>query len=230
MLIGFTQEVSPAIGECQVTFIDRAAIDYQQARHQHNAYCATLERCGVQLNRLQSSLAYPDGCFVEDTAIIVDELAIITNPGAASRRGEIDLMETELARYRGVARIAPPANIDGGDVLQVGRKIFVGLSSRTNRQGVEALKHLLQPYGYQVIPISIKASLHLKTACTAIDDETLLINPAWIDREQLKGFAIVCIPTHEPWAANTIRTNGTLCLQTGFPATAELVGKHHSRI
>ena len=123
---------------------------------QHDSYCAVLKKHGVIVEELSENKSYPDACFVEDTAIVVDELAIISSMGTASRRGETKLIERELSRYREIAHILPPATIEGGDVLRVGKKIYFGQSSRTNVKGVEELANILNPLGYKVIPVETK--------------------------------------------------------------------------
>lgn len=230
MLIGFTHAVSPNIPSCEITFIDRAQINYELAVRQHDEYCAVLKKCGVVVKRLSANLSYPDSCFVEDTAIVLDELAIVTSMGTASRRGETAAIEAELSKYREIAQIQLPAMIEGGDVLQVGRKLFVGLSSRTNAQGIKELSRITEPLGYSLSPVNIKSSLHFKTACSAINDETLLVNPNWIDLEPFKGFNVLFTPDDESWAANTLRISDITCLQAGFPKTVELVERLHHRI
>jgi dimethylargininase len=223
MIRAITHKVSPRIVECQLTFIDRTPIDFQLAARQHDEYCAALEKHSAIVERLSENDSYPDSCFVEDTAIVVDELAIITSMGAASRRGETALIEREMSKYRDVAHISLPATIEGGDVLRVGKKVYVGQSSRTNIQGVEELAKILTPLGYKVIPVETKRSLHLKSACTAIDDETLLVNPRWVELDGFKGFKLLYTPAEEPWSANVLRIGPTVCLQPGFPRTIDMV-------
>lgn len=141
MLVGFTRAVSPKFASCEVTYIERVPINYELAVQQHDRYCEVLRKCGVVVKQL-SALSYPDSCFVEDTAIVIDELAIITSMGSASRRGETVAIEPELAKYREIVQIQLPATIEGGDVLQVGKKLFVGLSSRTNAEGIKELARI----------------------------------------------------------------------------------------
>ena len=223
MLRAITHKVSPRIAECQLTFIDRSPIDLQLAVSQHDNYCAVLNKLGAVVTKLSANESYPDSCFVEDTAIVVDELAIICSMGVSSRRGETRLIERELSKYRETVRIPLPATIEGGDVLRVGKKVFVGQSSRTNLQGIEKLAKILEPLGYRVTEVRTKGSLHLKSACTAIDDETLFVNPEWIDLDALRGFRLVSTPPEEPWSANVLRVGTTLCLQAGFPKALELI-------
>jgi len=230
VLRAITHKVSPHINECELTFLDRSPIDLERAARQHDAYCAVLEKLGVTVERLSDNESYPDACFVEDTAIVTGELAIICCPGVSSRRGETELIERELSKHKRTVRISLPATIEGGDVLQMGEKIFAGQSRRTNSQGIDELARILKPYGYCVIPVKTKGSLHFKSACTAIDDETLFVNPEWVDLTPLKGFNLVYTPHEEPWSANVLRVGETVCIQAGFPAAAELIGRLARRV
>jgi dimethylargininase len=230
MLIAITRDVSPSIANCELTFIDRQPIDFEAATRQLENYRAALERCGAVVKRLPADSRYPDSCFVEDTAIVVDEVAVIASMGAVSRRGETAAVEAELAPYRRIARITLPATIDGGDVLRVGKKILVGLSTRTNEAGVVQLARLLEPAGYQVIPVRTSQSLHFKSDCTAIDDSTLLVNPDRIQVEDLQAFTTIHTPPNEPEAANVLRVNATLFVQAGFPVTMERLQRLHSSV
>jgi dimethylargininase len=143
--------------------------------------------------------------------------------GAASRRGETLLVEKNLSCFREIAYIKLPAQLEGGDVVRQGKKLFVGLSSRTNAQGVEALKEIVEPFGYRVSAVRVKGSLHLSTACSAITEETVLTNPRWIDQDAFKAVNVLTVPEDEPWGANTLRVKETICLEAGVPRTLELV-------
>lgn len=230
MLRAITHNVSSKIGDCELTFIDRAPIDLEKAARQHANYCALLEKLGVAIARLSENGSYPDACFVEDTAVVVDEVAIICSMGVASRRGETALIERELSRHRETARVLLPATIEGGDVLRVGKKVFVGLSTRTNDRGVDVLARVLTPLGYDVVPVLTKRSLHLKSVCTAIDDETLIVNPNWVGLDPFQGFNLVHTPADEPWAGNVLRVGKAVCVQEGFPKTVEMVGRVAERV
>ncbi len=230
MLRALTHKVSPRIAECEVTFVDRAPINLQLAGRQHDDYCAALKKLGVIVKELSENESYPDSCFVEDTAIVVDELAIICSMGVSSRRGETGLIERELSKYRDIAHISLPATIEGGDVLRIGKKIFIGQSSRTNREGIEELARILGPYGYRVVPVRTKGSLHLKSACTAIDEETLFVNPDWAELDAFRGFNLVYTPAEEPWSANILRVGATVCVQAGFPRAIELIERVAERV
>ena len=229
MLTAFTHKVSPAIGQCELTFVERAAIDYPLAERQHTAYCAALERCGANVRRLEVNLDYPDACFIEDTAFVTEEVAVITRPGAASRRGETKGIAGELSRYRPLRRIEPPATLEGGDLMLAGRTVYIGISRRTTQAGYQQLAAILEPFGYRLAAVPVHNSLHLKTACTLVDDETLLINPNWVDTAAFNGLRLLPVPAEEGWAANTLRVSETLLLAEGFRRTAELLAKRCSR-
>ena len=223
MPLALTRLPAPTLETGQLTYLERQSIDYQLALRQHDAYCEALGSCGLQVIRLEALSALADSVFVEDCAIILDELTILTSPGTLTRRDEIRQIEPEIARLRPVSRISPPATIEGGDVLQMGKTPFAGISPRTNPQGVQALQDILQPYGYSVIPVQVYGCLHLKTGCTALDEHTLLVNPGWIDLNPLRDFTLVPVPENEPWAANVLRVGETLFMSAAFPKTLELV-------
>jgi dimethylargininase len=222
-MIAITHAVSPLITECELTFINREPIDYQLACQQHDNYCQALRSLGAQVITLSDNLDYADCCFVEDTAIIVDEVAVITSMGVASRRKETPAIEKVLAQYRDIAHIDLPATIEGGDLLKAGKTLYLGVSNRTNMAGVNALADILAPFGYQVKPVTVKGSLHLKTACTLINDNYLLANPAWVDINQFADLNIIYTPDAEPWAANVLKVGDQILAQAGFPQTLELI-------
>ncbi len=230
MVIGLTRGVSPDIVRCELTFMERELINYDLAARQHDEYCGLLDYCGVKVEKLPASSDHPDCCFIEDTAIVLDELAVITSMGAASRRGEISAVRKALGKYRELAEIPPSASIEGGDVLRVGRKIFVGRSSRTSAAGIEDLARIATPLGYTVTPVAVRNSLHLTTACSLVGDDAVLINPRWADAEPFKEFDLLYTPDDEPWAANTFRIGGKVCLEAGFPRTIELVHKTNDQV
>jgi len=210
--VALTREVSPSLARCELTFLPREAIDLARAVAQHAAYCRLLESLGLEVVRLPADAAQPDCCFVEDTAVVLDELAVITHPGAPSRRGEVDVVAGALAPYRRLARIPDSARLDGGDVLVLGRRLFVGAT---------ALARLVAPFGYEVVPVPVTGCLHLKSAVTAIGDETVLANPAWADLAPLAGVEIVPVAAEEPWAANVLRVGDTVVAHAGFPRTLD---------
>jgi dimethylargininase len=220
--VAVTREVARSLERCELTFIDRDPIDHARASAQHQAYCERLVSLGLEVIRLPADEAQPDCCFVEDTAVVVDEVAIVTTLGAPSRRGETPAIEHELAKHRPIARIDLPATLDGGDVLIVGRTILVGETTRTNAAGIAALRHITQQHGYDVVVLQVPGCLHLKSAVTALSDETLLANRGLIDLDPIAHrFSVVDVDAAEPGAANVLRIQGELWAHPGYPRTFE---------
>lgn len=180
MLIAITRGVSACITECELTHLAREPINLERARTQHRQYENLLAELGCKLHRLPAEPELPDAVFVEDTAIVLDELAVITRPGAESRRGETASVAGVLKHYRKLFYIEPPATLDGGDVLQVGKTLFVGLSQRSNAEGIEQLRKVVSAFGYTVIAVTLHDCLHLKSAATQVIEDTLLINRQWV--------------------------------------------------
>jgi dimethylargininase len=228
-LVAITRAVSPALGACELTHLARAPIDIDLARAQHHAYEAALIDAGCLVERLDTSPDLPDSVFVEDVAIVFDEIAIITRPGAESRRRETPAVADALAAYRPLHVIKPPAVVDGGDVLVVGRQVFVGRSSRTNESAVAQLRQALTPFGYTVTDTVVRGCLHLKSAATALADDLLLVNRDWIDAATFAGFRFVDVDPSEPSAANALRLGDRIILSSSFPKTAERVAAHGLR-
>ena len=223
-LIALTRGVSASLPACELTFQAREAIDVSLAQAQHAEYRRLLAECGAQVSLVTPDDAAPDCCFIEDTAVVVDEIAVMAPLGAPSRRRESDQVATALSTFRSVRRLELPATLDGGDVLVVGRRVFIGLSSRTNAAGAEGLRRALEPFGYRIIPTEVRGCLHLKTAMTAIDDETLLANPTLVDPPA--GLRTLAVPDDEPSAGNVLRVGDALCLAASFPRTAERLRAH----
>jgi len=219
MLHALTRAVSPAIARCELTHLKREVIDVTLARAQHTAYEACLRDAGCRVERLDAGAEMPDAVFIEDVAIVLDETAIITRPGAASRRAETAAVAGALRRYRSLHRMESPATADGGDVLVVGRHVFVGRSSRTNDAGIADLRRVLAPFGYDVTPIEVHGCLHLKSAATAVGENLLLINPAWLPREPFARFDCIDVHPDEPSAANALRIGDRIIYPTMFPLT-----------
>jgi len=230
-IVALTREVSSAFDACELTHLTREPIDVGLARRQHAAYEALLAELGCEVERLPEERELPDSVFVEDAAVVVDELAVITRPGAESRRGETASVAAALARHRQLAHIEAPATLDGGDVLRVGKRVFVGLSARSNRQGVAQLAALLAPFGYAVEGVPLEDCLHLKTAVTEVAEGTLIINAAWIDRATLAAYEQIDVDPSEPFAANALRIVGgsadgdTVVVPTAFSRTADRLDK-----
>lgn len=193
------------------------------ANLQHQTYRAMLERCGAKVIVLDENLACPDSVFVEDPIIVFDEVAVLTSMGVESRRKESEAMERVFSKYRKIERIVLPAKIEGGDVLKIGKKIFVGESARTNKEGIEALKTIIKPFGYEVIAVKVTGCLHLKTGATALDDKTIFINSHWVDAEAFEGFAKVEALNDEPFGANVLKMGNILCMNEAFPKSIALI-------
>ncbi len=230
ILKAITRAVSRNISGCELTFKQREPVDYEQAVRQHEAYCNFLINRGADVIRIEAADSFPDCCFVADTAVVLDELAVVAHMGAPARRGEINAVEKILSQHRQIARIPPPATLDGGDIVMLGKEIFVGRSSRTNRAGIEAFSRLASPFGYKVTPVEVRGSLHLTTACSALDDETVLLNARWIDQSAFARCWVLHTPEDEPWAASTVRVGDALCVEAGAPRTLELVAKHCAQV
>lgn len=226
--IALTRDVSPRILECELTHVGRTPIDVATARLQHAGYERLLGVLGCDVRRIAPAPEHPDGVFVEDAAVVVDEVAVITRPGAASRRGETAGVEAALAGLRPIARIEAPGTLDGGDVLVVGRRVFVGRTARTNDEGIAQLGALLAPHGYTVAGVPVTGCLHLKTAVTALDDATVLMNPAWVDPAAFAPLAAIAVDPEEPMAANVLRIGDALLYAEAYPRTrAALEARGH---
>jgi dimethylargininase len=217
--IAITHVPSPALERGERTHVGREPIDFALAVEQHRGYRAMLESCGAEVVLLDVNRELPDSVFLEDTAIVLDEVAIVTPMGAQSRRPEPDGIAATLGQYRELRRIALPATIEGGDVVCIGRTILVGLSSRTNREGVDALRAIGGPLGYEVRAIAMRDALHFKSACTALPDGRLLVNPSWIPPGALDAFDTVPVAAEDPWGANVALVNGVVCAATEHAPT-----------
>jgi dimethylargininase len=223
MLTAITRAPGPELQKCELTHLTRQPIDFARAHAQHRAYLSALQRLGIDVIELGSDPMSPDGVFVEDTAIVLNELAIIASPTPLSRRAETLAIEAALHPFRSLLRLPAEARLEGGDVLGVGRTLYVGLSARTNEAGAQALAELVRPYGYTVVPVKVDGCLHLKSACCALNETTLLINRAWIPARLFSGLRLVDVPDEEPWGANVLSLPGTVLVSTTFPRTADLV-------
>ena len=223
MIVALTREPARALDGCELTYREREPIDPEAAAAQHRGYCDALRACGASVVTLPALDELADSVFVEDTAVVLDEVAVLTRPGVESRRGEVRLMEPEVARLRPVVRVGPPATLEGGDVMRLGRTLYVGLSPRTNAEGADCLRRLVAPHGYEVVTVEPRGCLHLKTGCSALDDETVLVNPEWVDPVLFRGSEVVAVDAAEPWAANVLGVGGSVCVSAAFPRTAELL-------
>ncbi len=215
--------VSPSLARCELTYLEREPIDLGRAVAQHVAYVELLRGLGLDVVEIPADDALPDACFVEDAAVVLDEAALLTMPGAASRRGERPAVAEALGRFRRLESAELPATVEGGDVLRVGFTVFVGRSPRTNEAGLARLRAFAEPHGYAVVPVEVTGCLHLKSAVTALDDDRLLANPRWVDLGPFAGFDVVEVAPEEPGAANVLRVDGALVAHPGFPRTIERI-------
>jgi dimethylargininase len=206
------------------TFVAREPIDGECALAQHAAYCQVLRRLGADVGMLDVNRELPDCAFIEDTAIVLDEVAVLAAMGEEARRAEPTGIEPELRKHREVIRVEPPATFEGGDVLRVGRTLLVGQSRRTNAEGVRALEGIGRRLGYEVRAVPVRHCLHLKTACTALDERRLLVNAAWLDVGDLRGFERIAVAETEPWAANVLCVGASVLVDARHERTAELLG------
>ena len=223
-MIAFVRQVAPSLASCELTYLARAAIDVPRARRQHAQYVAALTTLGCRIEWLPPLAQHPDGVFVEDTAVLVPEVALITRPGAAARRDEVESVATALARHLPVRRVTDPACLEGGDVLRIGRTLYVGASGRTNPAGVAALAEGLAPFGYAVREVALRGCLHLKSACTFIAPNVLLVNPAWTDPAAFDAGVVIAVDPREPFAANTLTLRGLTLVSSAYPRTQRALG------
>lgn len=219
MGIAITRKVSAALGDCLLSHLERRPIDVELARRQHAAYERLLGELGYEVRSLPAEPELPDSVFVEDAAVVLDEVAIVTRPGAEARRRETDSVAAALAPYRPLLRLEAPATLDGGDVLRLGRTLWVGLSRRTGETGAERLRALTAPYGYAVATVPVRGCLHLKSAVTEVGEGALLLNPAMVEPRSFAGHRLIEVDPAEPLAANALRAGGAVIVPEHHPRT-----------
>lgn len=213
---------------------DRGKPDYQIALRQHERYVDALRGAGVTVDVLDPLPDYPDAHFVEDVALVTPELAVITRPGAEARRGEEDAIEQVLARYRHIVRIREPATLDGGDVLIVGRQVFIGISQRTNEEGARQLGEILAPCGYASTTVPVGSGLHLKSSVNVVAGDALLIanskqeTMSW--GGHLAGFRQIVVDEGDEYAANSLWVNDRILMPIGYPRSLEKLAVLETRI
>ena len=222
MLIALTREVSPDIGRCELTYLPREPIAAAVAAAQHRDYRSALADLGCEVVALPAEPGFPDSVFVEDTAVVVEEVAVILRPGVASRQGETPAVAAALAAYREIAMIGAPGTVDGGDVLRIGRTLYVGWADggRSNATGVAQLEAALAPFEYRVQAVPVRGCLHLKSAVTLVAGDTLLVNREWVDAGAFAGVGFVDVDPGEPRAANALLVGGTVLYPASHPRTA----------
>jgi dimethylargininase len=219
MLTAITRAVSPALVNCELSFIPRQPIDLQISRAQHRAYEQLLEKLGVRVVSLSSEPDLPDSMFVEDPAIVLDELAVIFPLGTESRRPEAASLAQAISKFRKLEHVTLPGTLEGGDILRIGRKLFVGVTKRSNAEGIRQLAAILAPHRYEVIRVPVTGCLHLKSAVTRLGRDTLLANRAWFDAAPFSGYDWIDVDPAEPHAANALALLNTVIFPASFPRT-----------
>jgi dimethylargininase len=228
-LIAITRPVSETIDRCELTNLERVPINLKRAIIQHKVYEETLRSLGVEVLALAEEPELPDAVFVEDAAVVLDECAIITRPGADSRLPETESVTRALAPYRTLYSILAPGRLDGGDVLVAGKRIWIGLATRSNQSAIDQMQSFLEPYGYAVRGVPVQGCLHLKSAITRVMKDTLLINPAWADPVNFTEMKFVEVDPAEPYGANALMVGETILYQPAYPKTVlrlEAIGIH----
>ena len=218
-LIAVTRPPTEALLHCELTHLERESINFDLAETQHRAYEEVLGALGAEVVSLAPEPHLPDAVFVEDTALVLDEVAVMMNPGAPSRVPEVQSVARTLRRYRPLKYIRPPGTLDGGDVLLVDRMLYVGLSGRTNREAIDQLIGIVSPKGYDVTVVPVSRCLHLKSACTYVGDNTVLANRSWLPSQAFRGMDIIEVARDEPRAANTFFVGETLVMADNYPQT-----------
>jgi dimethylargininase len=230
MAIAITRNISSSISNCELTFLSRQKIDISKAIEQHLTYKACLTQLGAQVITLPTEPQFPDEVFIEDTAIVVDELAVITRMGTPTRRLETRAVSEFLVKYRPLKYIISPSTIEGGDVIRTDRTLYVGISGRTNEHGVMVLRNILAPYDYRVIAVHVNGCRHLSTGCSYIDHKTMLANTSWVDTSQMAELEVIEAPKTEPWAANVVKMGEVILMPNCFPQTQRLIEDRGFRV
>lgn len=221
--IALTRRVSPSITRCQLTYMERDVIDLDRARRQHAAYEDALRAMGATVVSAPAHDDQPDCVFVEDTALVLDGVAILARMRRPSRAPETELLHHLLATQRPVEVIQAPGAFEGGDAFVVDKTIFIGLSTRTNAEGVEQVRAIAAEHGYTTVAVETPGCLHLTTGASLLTDGLILANPRWVDIDKFKPFEVLPVDESEPWAANTLRLNGQTLMGDCFPRTRERI-------
>ena len=221
MLTAITRKVNDGLGNCELTYLRRATIDVSTAVHQHEQYEALLSSLGCDVVSVPTGPGLADSVFIEDCAIVLDELAVLCRPGAESRRAEVEGVGDVLQKYRLLESIRSPGTLDGGDLLRVGNVIYAGLSTRSNRDGIDHLRAIVANYGYSVVALETTKCLHLKSAVSEVAPNTLLINPNWISKSVFCDYELIEVDKAEQHAANALRVGQHLIYPSSFPRTMD---------
>jgi len=228
MIVAITRPTGPELRDCELTHVDRMPIDVERALAQHSDYLDVLRSLGVEVVELPRLPDHPDAVFVEDTALVLPEVAVLLRPGAESRQGEVSSMAAALADYRDCQVMEAPATLDGGDVIVFGKRVLVGQTARSNPAGIASLTDLLSPFGYTVEGVPVRGVLHLKSAATVVDDETLIVFSPAVELNHLGARLLEAHPD-EPQGANVVRVGDTLLVDASAPRTVAVLSGHVDR-
>jgi dimethylargininase len=209
----------PNFAQGLTTAANEEAPDFNRLFDQHQKYISTLSSIGLEVILLDALPDHPDAYFVEDTAVVTSNVAVITNPGADARKGEEETIAPVLEKYRKIEKIQPPGTVDGGDVLQVNQHFFIGLSERTNQEGADQLGQILNRYGYTHATVAVGEGLHFKSSVNYVGKNTLLVTEDFATSDQLAGYDILVTDQDESYAANTLFINDHLLAPRGYPNT-----------
>lgn len=220
---GLVRSVSRSLADCELLHLPRGRFNLDLAIEQHDRYVEALRQARVRVTILPEEPGLPDATFVEDTAVILDELVILCRPGARRREIEVEKIRPAVGALRATQHIVAPGTLEGGDVLRMGRTIYVGHSTRTNAEGIRQFREIVTPLGYRVEPVRVRQCLHLKTAITAPAEGVLIVNPEWIDCAPFGGRELLAVPAAEPWGGNTLNVNGSVLVPASAPRTADLL-------
>ena len=221
--VAVTRELTAAIGNCELTFLHRSAIDFAQAQQQHRDYQSALSSLGCEVVVVPAPPGLADSVFIEDTALVLDDIAVMLRPGVASRQPEVAGVAEVLQQYKPLKAIEPPGTIDGGDLLRVGNRIFAGLSTRSNQSGIQQLRDIVSDFGMTVETVETTKCLHLKSAVSEVAPGTLLINTDWISSSAFKDFELIPADKEETHAANALRIGKNLIYPSSFPRTMDVL-------
>ena len=221
--VAVTRELTAAIGNCELTFLHRSAIDFALAQQQHRDYQSALSSLGCEVVVVPAPPGLADSVFIEDTALVLDDIAVMLRPGVASRQPEVAGVAEVLQQYKPLKAIEPPGTIDGGDLLRVGNRIFAGLSTRSNQSGIQQLRDIVSDFGMTVETVETTKCLHLKSAVSEVAPGTLLINTDWISSLAFKDFEMIPVDKEETHAANALRIGKNLIYPSSFPRTMDVL-------
>ncbi len=225
-LTAVTREVDSTIGSCALTYSPRVRIDTDLALQQHQHYQSVLSSLGCEIVIVPTEPGLPDSVFIEDTAMVLDEIAVLCRPGVASRLPEVAGVRDVLRQYRTLASIDAPGTLDGGDLLRVGKIIYAGLSTRSNQSGIEQLRGIVADYGYSVKTVATTKCLHLKSAVSEIAPGSLLINPDWISKSAFGDCELIDVDKAEAHAANALLVEQSIIYPRSFPRTLDRLVAH----